>query len=60
MTLLENYNSCSQKYGQELTDMMVKNGVPAKYLLSACCFYCENKCPWENIVLLLKEWNRYV
>lgn len=60
MKLFENYNSAKQKYGPELVETLTQNGLPPRFLLSACRFITENGVPQQHIVNLFKEWMRYV
>lgn len=60
MIINENYNSAKQKYGIEMVDSLSKLGLPPQYLLSACRFYNENGIPPQRLIVLFKEWMRYV
>lgn len=60
MVLKENYNSASQKYGKEMTDELLKLGLPPNFLLSACRFKSENNVNSIKIVELFRKWMTYV
>ena len=60
MIIKENYNTCKQKYGKELTDRFLTNGLSDNYLMAACRFYIENHVPVTTLVPMFKEWNSYV
>jgi hypothetical protein len=60
MNLFENYNSAVQKYGKNIVVSLSKQGLPPKYLLSACRFIQDEGASIENIVSQFKEWTKYV
>ena len=60
MNIFENFNSCKQKFGIELTEKMHQSGIQERYLLSACRFNITNHIPIDRLVNDFKEWNSYV
>jgi hypothetical protein len=60
MKIFENYNSAKQKYGEKLVTQMANNGIPDKYLLSACRFYDEKNVPIQHLQHSFRQWMTYV
>ncbi len=61
MKLFENYNSAVGKYGEPLVRKMLSDGIPNRYLLSACRFHCSP--PKKSIDILkvqFRQWMTYV
>jgi len=59
MKLFENYNTAVQKYGEKIVRELLDNGLPPKYLLSACRFVKEGHNSNE-IVFYFRQWMTYV
>ena len=41
MKIFENYNTAKQKYGEELANSVLSNGIPKEYVYTACRYYKE-------------------
>lgn len=39
MKIFENYNTAKQKYGEELANSVLSNGIPNEYVYTACRYY---------------------
>lgn len=60
MKIFENYNRAKQIYGENLAQEAINNGIPDKYIFSACKFHTEDSVPFQNLLLLFKQWVTYV
>ena len=60
MKILENYNTASQKYGNDSVLAMQKEGIPGKYLLSACRFNADNGISPSVLKQKFRQWMTYV
>ena len=60
MKILENYENAKQKYGLEIVKLLSDYGLPPKYLQSACRYHKEEGVPIDRLILLFKEWMKYV
>ena len=60
MKLFENYNTAKQKYGEELANNMLQNGISNEYVNTACIFYTEDNIPKEVLQQKFRQWMSYI
>lgn len=60
MKIFENYNSAKQKYGEQLANSVLSNGIPNEYVFLACRFYTEDNIPIEVLQQRFRQWMSYV
>ena len=60
MKIFENYNTAKQKYGEELANSVLSNGIPNEYVYTACRYYTEDNIPIEVLQQKFRQWMSYV
>ena len=60
MKIIENYNTAKQKYGEELANNILSNGIPNEYVYTACRFYTEDKIPIDVLQQKFRQWMSYI
>ena len=60
MKIFENYNTAKQKYGEELANNILSNGIPNEYVYTACRFYTEDKIPIDVLQQKFRQWMSYI
>ena len=60
MKIFENYNTAKQKYGEELANSILSNGIPNEYVYTACRFYTEDNIPIDVLQQKFRQWMSYV
>ena len=60
MKIFENYNTAKQKYGEELANSILSNGIPNEYVYTACRYYTEDNIPIEVLQQKFRQWMSYV
>ena len=60
MKIFENYNTAKQKYGEELANSVLSNGIPNEYVYTACRYYTEDNIPIDVLLQKFRQWMSYV
>ena len=60
MNILENYNTSSQKYVEEMAEIIRSAGIPDEYVYIACKYYKENSVPIKTLKLEIRQWMSYI
>ena len=60
MKIFENYNTAKQKYGEELANSVLSNGIPNEYVYTACRYYTEDNIPIDVLQQKFRQWMSYI